>query len=115
MKHARENRMKPVINESRRQLLKRFAFGVALVPIAGLPLRSLAADLPLVTADDATAKALKYVGDASKAPDAKPGSKCANCTLYQGAAGSAQGGCLLFPGKAVKASGWCSSWTAKTS
>lgn len=107
--------MKHVIDESRRRLLKRVTLGVALMPIAAIPLRvALAADLPLVTADDATAKALKYVADASKAPDAKPGSKCANCQLYQGAAGSAQGGCLLFPGKAVKASGWCSSWTAKT-
>jgi hypothetical protein len=108
--------MRPVIDESRRRLLKRVTLGVALLPIAGVPLRvALAADLPLVTSDDATAKALKYVSDVSKAPDAKPGSKCANCSLYQGAAGSAQGGCLLFPGKAVKATGWCSSWTAKTS
>jgi hypothetical protein len=107
--------MKHVIDESRRRLLKRVALGMALMPIAAIPLRvSIAADLPLVTTDDATAKSLKYVSDASKAPDAKPGSKCANCSLYQGAAGTAQGGCLLFPGKAVKASGWCSSWTAKT-
>jgi hypothetical protein len=107
--------MKQVIDASRRRLLKRISLGVGLIPIATIPLRvAIAADLPLVTADDATAKALKYVGDASQAPDAKPGSKCANCSLYQGAAGPAQGGCLLFPGKAVKAAGWCSSWTAKT-
>lgn len=106
--------MKHVIDESRRRLLKRVALGAALIPLATIPVRvTRAADLPLVTADDATAKALKYVPDASKASDAKPGSKCANCSLYQGAAGSAQGGCLLFPGKAVKATGWCSSWTAK--
>ncbi len=102
-------------DQSRRRLLKRVSLGVALAPIAGATLRAAwAADLPLVTADDPTAKALKYTNDASKAADAKPGSKCDNCKLYQGAAGSAQGGCLLFPGKAVKASGWCSSWTAKT-
>jgi hypothetical protein len=107
--------MKQVIDESRRRLLKRVTLGLALIPIAGLPLRSaVAADLPLVTADDPTAKALKYVDDVSKAPDAKPGSKCANCKLYQGAAGTTEGACLLFPGKAVKAAGWCSSWTAKT-
>ena len=107
--------MKHVIDESRRRLLKRVTLGVALMPIAAIPLRvAIATDFPLVSADDPTATALKYVTDASKAPDAKPGSKCANCQLYQGAAGSAQGGCLLFPGKAVKASGWCSSWTAKT-
>jgi len=107
--------MRQVIDESRRRLLKRITLGAALMPMAAIPVRfAMAADLPLVTVDDPTAKALNYVSDASKAPAAKPGSKCANCSLYQGAAGSAQGGCLLFPGKAVQASGWCSSWTAKS-
>jgi hypothetical protein len=84
------------------------------MPIAAMPLRAAAADMPLVTADDPTAKALKYVVDASKAANAKPGSNCANCNLYKGATGSAEGNCLLFPGKAVKATGWCMSWTTKT-
>ena len=107
--------MKQLVDESRRRLLKRVTLGMALIAIAGSPLRiAIAGDPPLVTADDPTAKALKYVSDASKAPDAKPGNKCANCKLYQGAAGTTEGGCLLFPGKAVKAAGWCSSWTAKT-
>lgn len=105
--------MKHSIDESRRRLLKQVALGTVLIPIAGVSVKALAADMPLVTADDPTAKALKYVSDASKSSDAKPGSKCANCSLYQGAAGSAQGGCLLFPGKAVKATGWCASWTAR--
>ena len=107
--------MKHEFDESRRRLLKRVSLGVALAPIAGTALRSAwAADLPLVPEDDPTAKALKYVSDASKASGAKPGSKCENCKLYQGTAGSAQGPCLLFPGKSVKATGWCISWTAKT-
>lgn len=105
--------MKKVVDESRRALLRNVTLGVALLPLAGTLRVANAADAPLVAADDATAKALKYVDDASKAAGAKPGSKCANCTLYQGAAGSAQGGCLLFPGKSVKAAGWCSSWAAK--
>jgi hypothetical protein len=101
-------------DKSRRQLLKNVALGALLIPVAVAPLETArAADLPLVGADDPTAKALKYVPDASKAADAKPGSSCATCSLYQGAAGSAQGGCLLFPGKAVKAAGWCASWTLK--
>jgi High potential iron-sulfur protein len=109
-----ENHMKQDFDESRRRLLERVTLGVVLIPIAGLPLRAaIAADLPLVTADDPIAKALSYVSDASKATAAKPGSKCANCSNYQGTAGSAQGGCLLFPGKAVTGAGWCSSWTAK--
>ena len=102
-------------DESRRRLLKRVSLGVALTPIAAATLRAAwAADLPLVSTDDPTAKALKYTPDASKAADAKPGNKCGNCKLYQGAANSSEGGCLLFPGKAVKASGWCASWTTKT-
>jgi High potential iron-sulfur protein len=110
----KETDMKQSTDESRRRLLKNATLGMALFPIAGLPFSAaIAADLPLVTGDDPVAKALKYVSDASKAPDAKPGSKCANCSNYQGAAGSAQGGCLLFPGKGVNAAGWCASWTAK--
>ena len=101
------------IDPSRRRLMRQLALGALLVPLAGTAPRARAADLPLLTADDPTAKALKYVPDASKSADAKPGSKCAVCQFYQGAANSTQGGCLLFPGKAVKASGWCSSWTAK--
>ena len=104
--------MKLKFDESRRHLLKRMSLAMALAPIAGTALRAAwAADLPLVTQDDPTAKALKYVPDVSRASGAKPGSKCGNCKLYQGAAGSAQGACLLFPGKDVKTSGWCSSWT----
>jgi len=54
--------MRQLIDESRRQLLKSVALAVALIPIARV---GLAADLPLVTSDDPTAKALKYVADAS--------------------------------------------------
>jgi len=107
--------MKHKFDGSRRRLLRRLSLGVVLAPLAAQTLRTAwAADLPLVALDDPTAKALKYTPDASKAADAKPGSKCATCRLYQGAAGSTEGGCLLFPGKAVKAAGWCSSWTSKT-
>jgi len=106
---------KNVVDESRRRLLKSALLSAAVLPIVRAPVeKAQAADLPLVTADDPVAKALKYTTDASKSADAKPGSKCANCKLYQGAANSAQGPCLLFPGKAVMAPGWCASWTAKT-
>ena len=106
--------MKKTFDESRRRLLQNLALGTVLVPVAAASLRTAAAaDLPLVAADDPTAKALKYTTDASKAAERKAGSMCSNCTLYQGAAGSKQGGCLLFPGKAVVSGGWCSSWTPK--
>jgi hypothetical protein len=108
--------MQDVVDECRRRLLKNVALGMVLMPITAAPLRAAnAADAPLVAADDPVAKALKYVSDASKSADAKPGSTCSNCTLYQGTAGSAQGGCLLFPGKSVKSAGWCGSWTTKPS
>ena len=52
--------------------------------------------LPMVAADDATAVALGYSADASKVDKSKyaqyvAGSKCANCSLFQGAAGSPAG------------------------
>jgi hypothetical protein len=64
----------------------------------------------LLAASSAEAKAVKYVEDAARASGATPGSRCANCALYQGPDGSTQGPCQIFPGKAVKAAGWCSSW-----
>jgi hypothetical protein len=66
------------------------------------------AALPLLNPAEPAAKALKYAEDARQAPT--PGSTCANCALYQGAAGSARGPCQLFPGRDVVAGGWCSSW-----
>jgi hypothetical protein len=102
---------------TRRSMLRRAALVLPLMPLAAVSVRlALAADakaapLPLLTADDPQAKALKYVSDATTAKDAKPNSNCSTCALYQGAAGSAQGGCQLFQGKAVKASGWCSAWS----
>ncbi len=107
--------MKDVVDVDRRRVLKNVALGIVLLPIAEAPLAAAAAaTAPLVSADDPMAKALKYVSDVSKSADAKPGSKCATCKLYQGAAGSAQDACLLFPGKSVKSDGWCSAWVAKT-
>jgi hypothetical protein len=98
-------------DSSRRTLLGKIALGICAIPIAGLPLSAaLADDLPLLTADDPTAKAYGYVGDASRSSSAKPGSRCANCALYQGGAGSAQGGCPLYPGKQVLAAGVCNAW-----
>lgn len=107
--------MPSFVDNSRRRLLKKFAMSVALAPFAVSQLHSATAgDAPLVTPDDQTAKAFKYVADAAKSAEAKPGSRCGNCMLYQGAAGSVQGGCPLFTGKQVKAAGWCNSWTAKS-
>jgi hypothetical protein len=96
---------------SRRKLLTRLAVGVGLAPLAAVSVpRALAAEAPLLAVSAPEAKAVKYVENAGQAKEALPGNTCANCALYQGAYGSAQGPCQLFPGKDVKAAGWCSSW-----
>ena len=74
---------------------------------------------PMLDEADPTAVALGYVADASRVDKAKypsfvEGSNCANCVLYQGAAGSEAGPCPLFAGKQVAAQGWCASWARKT-
>ena len=103
--------MSAEISLSRRRLLQRLALGTAALPLAAAGMRhALAAAAPLLSVNAAEAKAVKYVEDAKDAAGATPGSKCANCGLYQGPEGSTRGPCQLFPGKEVKASGWCSSW-----
>lgn len=101
--------------ESRRRFLK-IAAGttMAAVVIGGLPRYARAADLPAVTEDDPTAKALGYVEDASKTTNAKhkAGDACANCQFYSGGA-TGRGPCQLFPGKSVNAKGWCVSHNPK--
>lgn len=106
------------IKMQRRRFLTTLACGAAAIPLAQLLAgQARAADLPHVTADDATAKAVGYVPDASKLdakkePTFKAGSACGGCALYQGGK-EAFGGCALFPGKAVAAKGWCRSFAAK--
>lgn len=103
--------MTPVDRLSRRHLLQKLALGVPLLPLAAYQLKTaVAADQPLLSPDAKEAQAVKYVEDASKAKGAMPGSTCANCSLYQGHYGTAQGPCQIFAGKQVKAAGWCSSW-----
>jgi hypothetical protein len=73
---------------------------------------------PMVDEADATAKALGYVADATKADKKKfaqyaAGQTCETCQLYQGKAKEASGGCTLFPNKLVTAKGWCSAWVKK--
>jgi hypothetical protein len=99
---------------TRRRFLERLALGVAGAPVVALSVRQArASSATLLNPTDPTAKAVKYVEDAKRTHDAPPGNTCANCALYQGAAGSVQGPCQLFPGKDVKAAGWCSSWAAQ--
>ncbi len=96
---------------ARRRLLERLVLAVPLAALAsGRSARAAAAQAPLLDVASPQAAAVKYVEDARRAEGAAAGSSCANCALYQGAAGSKQGPCQLFPGRDVKASGWCTSW-----
>jgi hypothetical protein len=96
---------------ARRRLLQRLLLLLPLTLLASRTSRAATpAPQPLLDAASAQAKALRYVENAKNAAGATAGASCANCGLYQGAAGSAQGACQLFPGKDVRASGWCSSW-----
>lgn len=77
-------------------------------------------EVPHVSLDDPTAKALYYVEDATKVDKSNPmavnykeGQHCANCVQLQGEEGVAWRPCNLFPGKLVSASGWCSAWSMK--
>lgn len=99
---------------SRRRLLQSALAGLAAVPAATLIARSASA-AELLSENDATAKSLAYIGDASKVvaktnPTYKPGQLCSNCIQYTGKAGAADGPCNIFPGKLVKAKGWCKVW-----
>ena len=103
--------MNPQPSLSRRRLLRGLALAVSLAPLAGSRVRSApAADAPLLAISAPEARAVKYVEDARQASAATAGSNCANCGLYQGPSGSAQGPCQLFTGKQVKAAGWCTAW-----
>jgi hypothetical protein len=98
-------------NAARRAMLKQVAVGLAMAPL-GLARSPAAhgAELALLSEQDAAAKAVHYVEDASRAKAAASGADCSNCSIY-GASGPARGSCTLFPGKLVKAAGWCSSWS----
>lgn len=71
--------------------------------------------LPLVDAKDPVAKAVKYVEDFKKAPEAK-GNHCATCGFYKKTemrGGKEVGSCTIFAGKVVLADAWCASWNKK--
>jgi len=96
--------------QSRRQFIR-------IVPVAGAALLAGREALAQARLDenDAQAKALGYVADATKSKHAKyqKGQVCTNCQLFQGKAADAWGGCPLFAGKQVAGPGWCSAWAKK--
>lgn len=71
--------------------------------------------VPLVDPKDAVAKAVKYVEDYKKSPEAK-GNHCINCGFYKKTevrAGKEVGTCTIFAGKVVLGDAWCASWNKK--
>ncbi|SAK95608.1 high potential iron-sulfur protein [Caballeronia hypogeia] len=77
------------------------------------------ADAPVLSESDPTAQALGYKTDATKVDKTKfshyqSGQTCANCQLYQGKPGSANGPCPTYGGKLVDAKGWCNAYVKKT-
>lgn len=71
--------------------------------------------VPLVDPNDSVAKAVRYVEDAKKAPDAK-GNNCINCGFYKKTEvrnGKEVGTCTIFAGKVVYGQAWCGSWNKK--
>jgi hypothetical protein len=105
---------------SRRSFISAAVTAAAVVPVTGAlqPAFAGAAPFPLIDVNDPTAKALKYVLDATKVdakanPTFKPGNNCANCLQFQGKATDKQAPCAIFPGKQVVAAGWCMVWAAK--
>jgi len=102
------------IDNSRRRFFALAGTGAAAALVAGALPRAVYADddLPHLSTDDPTAKALNYTEDATKAPAPhQAGQACGNCNFFVGT--GTYGPCQLFPGKAVNAKGWCSGYAKK--
>ncbi|RCU52889.1 MULTISPECIES: high-potential iron-sulfur protein [Corallincola] len=99
----------PVNQNDRRRFLKYASLGIVGVTV-GTQLRQFAhaGDMPHLSLDDATAKALKYVHASENAEQ-----DCANCMHITGTDGDEWRPCNLFPGKLVNAKGWCAGWVKK--
>ena len=99
---------------SRRRFIKIGVAGVALAPLASVVFSGAAEAVDMVSESDPTASALAYKVDATKAASRKDKTAlCANCGLYSGNPGAADGPCSVFGGKLVSANGWCNAWVKK--
>ena len=103
---------------SRRDALKGFVLLCGAAGALSPAHEARAAELPHLSVDDPTAKALAYIEDAKlvdakKHPTYAAAQKCATCLQFQGKPGDAYGPCNIFAGKAVNANGWCQVWVKK--
>lgn len=101
---------------ARRTFLRSTIAAGAAVPLAGIPIVTLAQNAKVEESDPAAA-ALGYKHDAStvdaaKFPQRTDDQNCSNCRLYSAADEEGWGNCGIFPGKLVNAKGWCSAWVA---
>ena len=100
---------------SRRRFFQITAVGLAVAPFANALLSGVAHAVNPVKESDPTATALGYMMDATKSTKrTDKTATCANCSLYSGKAGAADGPCTIFQGNLVNAKGWCSAWVKKT-
>jgi DMSO/TMAO reductase YedYZ molybdopterin-dependent catalytic subunit len=97
--------------DSRRRFLFTAVTLAAAAPLLGMAGVAVAAPLKPLPVDNAQAKALAYVVDATKTKHAafKPGSACKNCQFFTAATGA----CTLFAGFSVAPAGWCAAWAKK--
>ena len=98
---------------ARRTFLRSTVAAGAAIPLAGIPIVTLAQDK--VSEDDPAAAALGYkhdtnAVDSAKFPQHKPEQNCSNCRLYSASGEEGWGNCGIFPGKLVNSNGWCSAW-----
>lgn len=91
---------------NRRDFLRLAGSSVIGMTLGGVALRANAQEI--LSADDPTAKALKYT--ASSTVD---GANCANCMYIQGEEGKEERPCAIFPGKLINKNGWCSAWVKR--
>ncbi len=104
----------PSVDAGRRRFFAVTGTAIGAAVLAGALSRSARADdLPHLTTDDPTAKALNYTEDNTKAASPhQAGQDCSNCNFFQGGS-AAYGPCQLYPGKAVNAKGWCTGYAKK--
>ena len=106
----------PSSTVSRRDLLgSALGLTVAGVAVTLVPRGGYASELPALSEDNPTAKALGYVIDASSLDTSVRGNdvnNCANCNFYPEPT-LASAPCPLFPGHSVAQQGWCKGWVAR--
>lgn len=103
---------------SRRDALKGLVLLCGAAGALAAARQAQSAEIPHLSTDDPTAKALGYTQDAKtvdkkKYPTYAAGQMCGTCMQFQGKPGDAYGACNIFSGKAVDANGWCQVWVKK--